>query len=103
MKPTVKGICFDLKESPYYFKDKGIVFYFSSEFYRKKFVNNFETYIEEETFKLQSKYGITINFDLVFMISFYKKIEKRGFLIYDEVNKKEITQSCGFLASIFMY
>lgn len=103
MKTTVKGICLNLNESEYYFKYKGLIFYFSSEFYKKKFADNIQNYIENETFKLQVKYNTIINFDILFMISLYRKIEKRGFRIYDELYKKEITSSCGLVAQIVMY
>ena len=53
--------------------------------------------------KIHIKYNININFDILLMISYYKKIEKRGFRIYDEENKKEITPSCGIVAKIIMY
>ena len=39
----------------------------------------------------------------MFMLSLYKKIEKRGFRVYDEENKKEITPSCGLITNILMY
>lgn len=103
LKTTAKGICLNLNESEYYFKYKGLVFYFSSEFYRNKFSNEIINYIETETFKIQVKYNININFDILLMISLYKKIEKRGFRIYDEENKKEITPSCGIVTNILMY
>lgn len=103
MKTTVKGICLNLNESEYYFQYKGLIFYFSSEFYKKKYADNIQNYIENETFKLQVKYNININFDILFMISLYKKIEKRGFRIYDELNKKEITSTCGIIGQILMY
>lgn len=103
MKTTAKGICINLNESEYYFKYKGIVFYFSSEFYRNKFANQVQDYIERETFKLQVKYDMNIQFDLMFMISLYKKIEKRGFRIVDDENRKEITSSCGLVACLIMY
>lgn len=100
---TAKGICLNLNESEYCFKYKWLIFYFSSEFYKKKFADNIQNYIENETFKLQVKYNTNINFDILFMISLYRKIEKRGFRIYDELNKKEITSSCGLVAQIVMY
>lgn len=103
LKTTAKGICLNLNESEYYFKYKGLVFYFSSEFYKNKFANEITNYNETETLKLQVKYNININFDILFMLSLYKKIEKRGFRIYDEENKKEITPSCGIIANILMY
>ena len=99
MKTTVKGICLNLNESEYYFKYKGLVFYFSSEFYKKKFADEISSFIETETFKIQVKYNININFDILLMISLYKKIEKRGFRIYDEetgeiLKDTETTMSC---------
>ena len=68
-----------------------------------KFANMVQDYIDQESFKLQVRYKTTINFDILFMISLYKKIEKRGFRIVYEVNKKEITPTCGFVANILMY
>ena len=103
LKTTAKGICLNLNESEYYFKYKGLIFYFSSEFYRNKFANEITNYNETETLKLQVKYNININFDILFMLSLYKKIEKRGFRVFDEINKKEITPSCGIIANILMY
>lgn len=100
---TIRGICLNLNESEYYFKYKGLIFYFSSEFYKNKFANTIKNYLESETLKTQIKYNININFDLLFLISYYKKIEKRGFRVYDEENKKEITPSCGMVARIIMY
>ena len=103
LKTTAKGICLNLNESEYYFKYKGLIFYFSSKFYKKKFLEEISSFIETETLKLQVKYNININFDILFMISLYKKIENRGFMVYDEENKKEITPSCGLIANILMY
>lgn len=103
MKTTYKGICLNLIESEYYYKYKGLIFYFSSNFYKRKFAETIENYIENETFKLQIKYNVNINFDILFLISYYKKIEKRGFRIVDEINNKEITSSCGIIGNILMY
>ena len=103
MKTTVKGICLNLNESEYYFKYNGFVFYFSSEFYKKKFADEISSFIENETLKLQVKYNVNIIIDNLLMIALYKKIEKRGFRIYDEENKKEITPSCGLITKILMY
>lgn len=100
---TVRGICLNLNESEYYYKYKGLIFYFSSEIYKNKFANTIKQYLENETLKIQIKYNVNINFDILLMISYYKKIEKRGFRIYDEENKKEITPSCGMVAKILMY
>lgn len=103
LKTTVKGICLNLNESEYFYQYKGLIFYFSSEFYKKKFASSIKNYIENETFKLQVKYNINLNFDIMFMISLYRKIEKRGFRIFDTINEKEITQNVGLITNILMY
>lgn len=100
MRTTIKGICLNLNNSEYYFKHKGLVFYFSSEFYKNKFERIVNDYIENETLKTQIRYNVKIQMDLLFMVALYRKIEKRGFRIYDEENKKEIKPSCVFITSM---
>lgn len=78
---TTKGIYWNLEESVYIYKFEGIEYYFSSMFYLDKFKNNVEKFIEEESTKLEIKYKILIDFRVYLAISFYKKIEKRGFRI----------------------
>lgn len=99
MKTTTKGVCLNLYESEYKFNYGGKTFFFSSEFYKNKFIESISNYIETETFKLQVKYNVNIKFDDLFLIALYKKIEKRGFRILDE-NNKEITPSCGIITNI---
>ena len=53
--------------------------------------------------KLKVKYNIIISIDLLLMLSFYKKVEKRGFRVYDNLNKKEITENVGLITNILMY
>ena len=72
MKTTVKGICLNLNESEYYFKYKGLVFYFSSEFYKKKFADEISSFIETETFKIQVKYNININILKLYLLIILK-------------------------------
>lgn len=78
---TAKGIYWNLEESEYSFKFEGIEYYFSSIFYLNKFKNNVERFITDETTKLEIKYKILIDFRIYLAISYYKKVEKRGFRI----------------------
>lgn len=103
LKTTAKGICLNLNESEYFLEYADLTFYFSSEFYKKKFEEEVKNYVDSETLKLQVKYNININFDTLFMLSLYKKIEKRGFRVYDRIHDKEITPSCGLADTIIMY
>lgn len=100
---TSRGICLNLNESDYKCNIRGLTFYFSSKFYLEKFINNVENYINNETMKLKVKYNIIISIDLLLMLSFYKKVEKRGFRVYDNLNKKEITENVGIVTNILTY
>lgn len=86
---TINGIYLDLKESDYKLNYNGLIYYFSSELYMNKFKNNVKQFIVEETAKLKTKYKINIYFDTMLTISYYKKIEKRGFRIVCKINEKE--------------
>ena len=92
---TKNGIYLDLKESEYKINYNGLIYYFSSELYLNKFKSNIKQYIIEETAKIKAKYKINIYFDTMLTLSFYKKIEKRGFrVVYKENEKeKEITEN----------
>lgn len=85
---TKNGIYLNLEESEYKLNYNGLIYYFSSEFYMLKFNNNVKQFILEETSKIKSKYKINIYLDTMFAISFYKKIEKRGFRIVYKENEK---------------
>lgn len=100
---TERGICLNLNESEYKLTLEGITFYFSSKVYLEKFKNKVKEFISIETAKIYVKYKINLNLDIYFMIAFYKRIEKRGFRVFDEVNKKEITESAGFVNQLICY
>ena len=59
-----------------------------------KFKNNIKQFIIEETAKIKAKYKINIYLDTMLTLSFYKKIEKRGFRVVYKENEKtiELTQ-----------
>lgn len=78
---TKNGIELNLSLSNYRSIYENFTFYFSSLFYKRKFEQNLENYIELEEAKLKNKYGINLNAKLYLAIAFYKKIEKRGFCI----------------------
>lgn len=100
---TVKGIYLDLKESEYKISVSGLTFYFSSKFYLDKFSKNVKEYIKEETIKINVKYKVNIDLTIYLMIAFYKKIEKRGFRIYDKVNDKELSENANFIQILTDY
>ena len=67
-----------------YLRNYGIKFYFSSEFYLKKFSEGFQKFIDEENMKLEVRFRNPINAQLYFIFVYYTKIEKRGFYVVKE-------------------
>lgn len=77
----------NIEDSPFFFQYENYKFYFSSQFYRRNFMNRIDNYILEESYKIKNRYKIINDkfFEIlkeVLLVSFYKKIEKRGFRIY---------------------
>lgn len=75
-------IYYELEKSPYTYIFNNITFYFSSELYLKKFKKELKNYIKNEEFRFFQRYKLkleTYYFKQFLAISFYKKVEKRGF------------------------
>lgn len=87
----------DLRESTYKVNYDELEFVFSSEFYKNNFIDKMSNVLKIESAKLYAKYNTSINADYLILIDFYKKIEKRGFLI--NYNGKPL-KNYSFLAKI---
>lgn len=91
---SARGVFYDLKDSNYIYLGGNVAFYFSSNLYLKKFTLKLDEFIKNEKMKFLVNYKININADLLFMITLYRKIEKRGFkVIY---NGKELEDKLTF-------
>lgn len=81
-------IYYDLNVSNFIYTYEHLRMYFSSELYMNKFKSRVENYVYEEFLRFKSRYKI-MNPKIeeivkeVFILSCYKNIEKRGFLVYD--------------------
>ena len=83
-------------ESEYTVSDNEIVFFFSSAFYRNKFLNTYQEH-RNAVWRIMDKLldGITFNADLLADLNLYETIETRGFyatLKGREVPCKELYQ-----------
>lgn len=87
---TKRGIYWDLYETEYYYDLDGLRYYFSSEFYKNKFITKVKDYVNTETLKLVRNNHVACNFDLYFQLSFYSRTEKRGFRVVDLSNNKQL-------------
>lgn len=97
---TENGIYLNLDESTYIFKKCGLIFFFSSKFYLEKFKSNVENYVNNETLKLKNRYKGNINFNIYLSLAYYRKIEKRGYKVIDELSKKQLKQESLIINSI---
>lgn len=81
----------NIEESTFNFEVEDIKFYFSSSFNLKRFKDRCIEFINKEERKIINRYNLDIDLSKYFLISFYKLIEKRGFLI--EYKNKRINKS----------
>lgn len=85
---TTRGIYLDLEESDYTYKVDNFRFYFSSAFYRDKFIEKYQEIIKYEKIKFENMYKVKLDNTFIFLFCLYSKIEKRGYYIYDTETKK---------------
>lgn len=78
----------DLKNTPFKYEIDNKTFYFSSAFHRNKFKKEYKEYCKNENLKFKNRYKVDIDLTDVFIITFYKKVENRGFRIYDMIYKE---------------
>ena len=77
----------DINESNYIFEYNKLKFYFSSLFYKEKFIKEHIDFIRDETMKLKIKFKCNIYCDEMILLLLYKKIEKRGFKVLYKNNE----------------
>lgn len=79
----------DLTESKEFVELLETRFYFSSSFNKDRFINGYEKFIKEEEDKIIARYGFLISLRYYLLMSYYIRIEKRGFYItkYSEASK----------------
>ena len=77
---SARGIYYDIKESDYYTKlnvnNEEIILYFSSNFLKKKFLDNIALYIHNENIKLSIQYKIDIDATKLLIL---QENRKKGF------------------------
>lgn len=74
--------------------------YFSSEFNKSRFLKNYKNYIDEENAKLENKYHVKIVANYYLLFAFYKKIEKRGFRIENNITNTRVNDNLIFITEL---
>ena len=99
----VGKVCNNINDSDIKIVKSGLIFYFSSDSYKRKFEQNVDEYVKNEVIKLENKNQVIANFELYFLIGYYKRLEKRGFKVYDDVNKKYLSNNLVLTNQILIY
>lgn len=89
---TIRGVYYNLEETEYKTEKGDLTLFFSSKFYKDKFDEEVESYVNQETLKQKIKYDQRINIDPILYIAFYKKVEKRGFKVLYRNNRIDPNQ-----------
>ena len=80
----------DIDKSDYIFEYDKLKFYFSSLFYKEKFIKEHINFIRDESMKLKIKFKCGVYCDEMILLLLYKKIEKRGFkVLYNNIPLRE--------------
>ncbi len=83
---TRSQIAYDLSISPHrltvtYGENNPLVFVFSSDLYKRKFLEKQEEHREQISESLSKRFGVKVRQPLVADLRLYTTIEKRGFLL----------------------
>lgn len=97
MRPIVYN---DINKSTFYVDVEKCRIYFSSEFNKHRFLKDYRMYIEDETKKLEKKYHVRIRPNYYLLFAFYKKIEKRGFRIENNITGKRMNENSTFMLEL---
>ena len=81
---TKNGICYDLKNSPYFCYTDFFTFFFSSPAHLVKFRKGLEANREWLNDSMTRRFKFNMILDVLADFSLYRKIETRGFLIINE-------------------
>ena len=81
MARVSKNIYYNIEESDITLEYHNLIFYFSSDLNAKKFKTRVLDFIDTENYKLKCRYNVEIDLGDMLLISYYMKIEKRGFKV----------------------
>lgn len=85
MPVTKNGICYDLKDSPYFCSVGFYTFFFSSPAHLNKFRKGLEANRDWLNDSMTRRFKFNMSLDVLADFSLYRKIETRGFLIINDL------------------
>lgn len=89
VKMSRYNVFYDLSISPYMKELDEILFVFSSKWHKDKFTKQYKDFVLQQNSRFKEKYLIDLNFEKLFLLQLYQRIESRGFFI--KINGVEYT------------
>lgn len=96
MARVSKNLYYNIDDSDIKLEYGSLIFYFSSDLNLQRYKSRIIDFTMVENYKLKAKYNVQVDLSDMLMISYYMKIEKRGFRVY----KKEIDDEKLYLIKI---
>lgn len=75
------GVCYTLPDSPYTYEWRGMVYFFSSEPHRAKFIREVRKREEWLDDSLSRRFKCSVHLPILADVQLYAQVETRGFLI----------------------
>lgn len=87
---TYYGTFTDIEESDITCIFDKYTLYFTSEFNKNKFIKEVKDYIYIEELKIKTRYNLNIYLGCYFALVLYKKIQKKGTKVVNNITHKKI-------------
>lgn len=94
MARVSKNLYYNIEESDISLEYKNLIFFFSSDVNAKRFKTKIIDFIDSENYKLKAKYNIEVDLSEMLLLSYYMKIEKRGFKVLKRELNLENNELC---------
>lgn len=85
---TAYGICYNLDESPYWYRWGEYEFRFSSPSHMRKFVEQITVKRDWLNDSLSRRWKLNVSADVVAVLNLYRQVETRGYLIIDAMGRE---------------
>lgn len=87
---TYYGTYTDVDESDIYCDFDKYRLFFTSQFNKNKFIKEVNDYIYIEELKIKTRYNLNIYLGLYFALVLYKKIQKKGTKVINNITHKRV-------------
>ena len=97
---TKNGVCYEIKQSPYRYKENGLTFVFTSKTHLNKFKEKKAENRDIINYSLSKRFNYKVDVSELADIVLYRKIETRGFLILNHEGNELCQKNIQYVGGI---